>query len=246
MIKDNNATIINGDCLEELTKLQTDSIDLVLTDLPYGMTENEWDTIIPFKPLWHELNRICKLTTPMVFNSMQPFTTKLIASNINNFKYQWYWQKNKATGFFNIKQQPLRNIEDIVIFYRNQCCYNPQMTKGKSYITTRKAAASRNYGEIKEYTIINKSGDRYPKQLQSFNSIQDTVHPTQKPVDLIKYLVSTYTNENDLVLDFTMGSGTTGVASLELNRRFIGIELNKEYFNIAQDRLNKIQHSLFV
>jgi site-specific DNA-methyltransferase (adenine-specific) len=223
-----------GDCLEVMKTIPDRSIDAIICDLPYGTTQNKWDSVIPLNLLWEQYNRIIKLDGAIVLNSMQPFTSSLINSNLKSFKYCWYWKKNRATGVLNAKKQPLRNIEEICIFnvkkYKPQGLieYNKQSRNGKK--------DSPNYGKGKTNSYIQK-WTNYPKQMLEFNSVQRVSHPTEKPIELIEYLVNTYTNEGDTVLDNTMGSGTTMVACKKLNRNGIGIEMEENYFNIATERL---------
>ena len=235
--------LIHGDCLEEMGKIETGSVDMVLTDPPYGTTACKWDSIIPLEQMWKEIKRIIKKNGAMVFMASQPFTTILISSNMKMFKYCWVWEKTRKTGFPNAKRQPLRNVEDIVVFYGKQAIYNPQgvIKIDKKVIRNKPKNDTVNAGEndgslcgeyIQEFT-------GYPNQILHVKSEGKTVHPTQKPIVLMEYLIKTYTQENETVLDFTMGSGTTGIASKNLNRQFIGIELDKEYFDIAEKRINE-------
>lgn len=227
--------LINGECLEELGKIKSGSVDMILTDLPYGTTACEWDNIIPFNDLWTQYNRVIKDNGAIILFATQPFTTKLIASNIKNFKYNWYWKKNTVTGFCFAKYQPMRNIEDICVFYKKMPTYNPQGLKLLTKTKLRSRRSENIYG-----TTLNKSYTQkytgYPNHLLEFKK-DGRIHPTQKPVALCEYLIKTYTNENDTVLDSCMGSGTTGVACKNTNRHFIGIELNKNYFDIAEKRI---------
>lgn len=237
--------LINGDCLEEMKKIPDNSIDLILTDPPYGTTACKWDSIIPLDLMWKELKRITKSNSAIVLTAAQPFTSILVSSNLKMFKYDWVWRKPKGTGHLNAKKQPMRDKEDILVFYDKQCVYNPQKTIGTPY----KNKAGKNHNGTSSMTesygsYTNKrednNGFRYPKQVQDFPVVErGTVHPTQKPVELMEYLIKTYTNEGDKVLDFTMGSGTTGVAAKNLNRDFIGIELDKKYFEIAEERCSE-------
>ena len=236
--------LINGDCLEEMKKIPDGSVDLVLTDPPYGTTQNNWDSVIPFDKMWEELNRIVKINGAIVFTACNPFSSALIMSNPKMFKYDWVWQKPKGTGHLNAKKQPMRDKEDILVFYRKQCTYNPQMTEGEPYKDKagkdhgKNTSMTGSYGEYTNFREDN-TGFRYPKQVQKIGVVErGTVHPTQKPVALMEYLIKTYTNEGETVLDFTMGSGTTGVACKNLNRNFIGIELDREYFEIAKKRIH--------
>lgn len=229
-----------GDCLEVMKSIPAGSVDMILCDLPYGTTQNKWDSVIPFEALWTHYNRICK--GAIVLTSAQPFTSVLIVSNLRQFKYQWVWNKSKVTGVLNAKKQPLRNHEDICVFYQKQPTYNPQGVVNcniQSSTGVSGGKSSANYGEIRQ-TESGKYTQRqtgYPRSVLSIASEGKTVHPTQKPVALMEYLIRTYTNEGDTVLDNCMGSGTTGVACMNTGRRFIGIEMDAGYFQIAQDRI---------
>jgi site-specific DNA-methyltransferase (adenine-specific) len=229
--------LIQGDCLEEMAKLELGSIDMVMTDPPYGTTACKWDSIIPLEPMWEQLKRLIKPNGAIVMTASQPFTTTLIASNMKMFKYCWVWDKKQGTGFLNAKKQPLRSCEDVVVFYGKQCTYNPQMRTGfKPYKCKQGATKTQNYGK-QTGAITISNGDRYPLSRIEFLRDSNKQHPTQKPVALMEYLIKTYTNECETVLDFTMGSGTTGVACKNLNRNFIGIEKDPEYFKIAEERI---------
>ncbi len=236
--------LMMGDCLELLETVEDNSVDLVLTDLPYNITACVWDNIIPFEPMWEQFKRVCKHNAAIVLTSAQPFTTKLIASNYDLFRYTMIWEKHTATGFLNANKMPLRGFEDICVFYNNLPVYNPQKTKGKPYKHIRTNGiknTSMEYLGVKEYyrSEIHNNGDRYPNSIiKSKNVCRNTVHPTQKPVELMEYLIKTYSNEDDIVIDITMGSGTTGVAAVNTNRSFIGMEMDEGYFKIAKDRIN--------
>jgi site-specific DNA-methyltransferase (adenine-specific) len=237
--KDKNGILINADCFDIMPLIEDKSIDLILADLPYGTTACKWDSILPLDLLWNEYKRIIKDNGAIVLTASQPFTTKLISSNYEMFKYDWVWNKRKATGHQLVKKQPLRLKEDILVFYKHQPIYNPQITGGKPYKSKQRKINKKGvYGQVGEHRNDN-NGIRYPKNIIEFSFEQKPKHPTQKPVELMKYLIKTYTNENDMVLDNTMGSGTTCVASKELNRRFIGIEKEEKYFDIAVERINK-------
>lgn len=326
-----NINLYNGDCLEVMKSIPDKSVDMILCDLPYGTTDNPWDSVIPFEPLWEQYKRVLIDSGVVVLFGSQPFTTSIINSNLEMFRYEWIWEKESGTGFLNAKKAPLKNHENICVFYldkaevtgrskkfnelRNyfeeekkksglsnkdiqallgnqmyrhyfsagtqfsiptrknyeklqstgffktpydeikakwdklsQDCrftYNPQFSEGKPYVSNGSGNSS-NWGNIKpkEYKSIN-TGYRYPKSILKFNRDKEKLHPTQKPVALLEYLIKTYTNENELVLDNCMGSGSTGIACINTNRKFIGIELDNNYFNIAKDRINKrIQHDL--
>ena len=222
-------------------------VDAVVTDPPYGTTACKWDSIIPLEPMWKQLKRIIKPKGAIVMNASQPFTTALISSNMKMFKYCWVWEKSRKTGFPNAKRQPLRNVEDVIVFYKGQSTYNPQgITRiDKTVIRTKPKKDTINAGEndgslcgeyIQEFT-------GYPCQLLKIKSEGKTFHPTQKPVPLMEYLIRTYTHEGETVLDFAMGSGTTGVACKNLGRDFIGIEIDPEYFAIAKERIKLLEKS---
>ena len=246
--------LILGDCLDELPKIFDKSIDLVLTDPPYGTTACSWDSIISFDKMWNELNRIIKDNKAIALFGAEPFSSNLRMSNIKNYKYDWIWEKDNGTNFASVKYQPFRVSENIIIFGKfpitytpkNIKCYNPQMNIGKSYRTisgkqkNESAIVRKGSREnMSNYETIN-NGVRYPRNIIKFNRDKNKIHPTQKPVALLEYLIKTYTNENDTVLDFTMGSGSTGVACKNLNRNFIGIEKDKKYFDIAKQRIQGV------
>ena len=235
-----NSKLIHGDCLIELPKIFDKKIDLILTDPPYGTTQCKWDNLIPFEPMWKELKRIIKDNGCIALFGTEPFSSSLRMSNIKDFKYDWYWNKKIITGFLNSKRQPLRCIEIISIFYKNRHNYFPVMTKGKFRKKGGLHESSECYGDYKP--IYTESDTYFPKHYIEFSNAnqKNKVHPTQKPVALLEYLIKTYTNENDTVLDFTMGSGSTGVACKNLNRNFIGIEKDENYYNIAKQRIEGV------
>jgi site-specific DNA-methyltransferase (adenine-specific) len=230
--------LYNGDCLEIMKDIPDGSIDMVLTDPPYGTTACEWDSIIPLEPMWEQLKRIIKPNGPIVMTASQPFTTTLIASNMKMFKYCWVWEKDQGVNFQLAKKQPLKIHEDICVFYSSQPTYNPQGLQDCEIIKSNKGKGGTlehcsSEGKRKHYMQTKKG---YPRTIQKF--LRDRgLHPTQKPVALMEYLIKTYTNEGETVLDFTMGSGTTGVACVNTNRNFIGIELDPTYFEIAKRRI---------
>ncbi len=213
------------------------SIDLILCDLPYGTTANKWDTVIPFDKLWEQYKRIIKDNGAILLFSQMPFGASLIMSNPKMFRYEWIWEKNQAVGFLNAKKMPLRKHENILVFYKHLPTYNPQGLIKLDEPIQEEGSANRNG---KNYGIADKSFIRthknYPTDIITFSK-DSGYHPTQKPVDLLEYLIKTYTNEGDLVLDNCMGSGSTGVACVNTNRDFIGMELNEEYFKIACERI---------
>ena len=233
-------TLLQGDCLKLLNKIDDCSIDMILADLPYQMTaRNKWDVIIPFDPLWDQYMRIIKDHGAIALFGDEPFASELRLSNKKYYRYDWIWIKSKPTGFLNAKKMPLKNTETISIFYKHLPMYNPQMKPGKPYVKGRKKNSTTNYGELKRDGKIINNGTRYPLKTIRFSSPIRTVHPTQKPIDLLEYLIKTYTNEGMTVLDNVMGSGSTGVAAKKLNRNFIGMELDKEYYEIAKQRINE-------
>jgi site-specific DNA-methyltransferase (adenine-specific) len=243
-IKTESLWLMYGDCLERMKEIPSGSVDMILTDPPYGTTACKWDSIIPLEPMWEQLKRIIKPNGAIVMTASQPFTSILVCSNLKWFKYDWTWRKPKGTGHLNAKRMPMRDKEDIVVFYNKQCTYNPQFSKGQPYKDKAgknhqaNSSMTESYGKYTNYREDN-DGKRYPKQILEFGVVErGTVHPTQKPVALMEYLIKTYTNEDETVLDFTFGSGTTGVAAKNLNRKFIGIELDEGYFEIAKGRIN--------
>ena len=229
-------TLLQGDCLELMKQVPDKSIDLILCDLPYGTTQNKWDTVIPFDKLWKQYNRIIKDNGAIVLFSQMPFGANLIMSNPKMFRYEWVWEKDNATGFLNAKKMPLKIHENILVFYKHLPTYNPQMRTGFKPYKTIQGRHSSNYGDYEQGHITESNGERYPIDIIKFNK-ENGLHPTQKPVALLEYLVKTYTNEGDTVLDNCMGSGSTGVACKNTNREFIGMELDENYFKIACDRL---------
>lgn len=261
--------LIHGDCLEEMPKLEPGSVDLVLVDPPYGITQCKWDSVVDLPKMWENLNRLAKIDAAMVLMANQPFTSSLIMSNAKYFKYCWYWKKHIITNFANAKHQPLRQVEDICVFYRSAVTYNPQ-----GLVAVKKPLKENKSGRTHEThgsgldKVYFKKFTNYPRNILEFNSTNVIIdkekaanqgykienHPTQKPVDLMEYLVLTYTGPGDIVLDFTMGSGTTGVACKQTGRSFIGIEKDEKWFRVAQERINgtgyqekkeAVQRSLF-
>ena len=238
--------LIHGDCLIELPKIFDKKIDLILTDPPYGTTQCKWDSIIPFEPMWEQLKRVIKDNGCIALFGSEPFSSALRMSNIQNFKYDWVWQKSKATGYLNSKIRPLIKHEIVSIFYNKKCIYNPQNLIKKKIPTISKGnRGKRNNSSGEVYNKANKDVlqlyENYPLSIIQFNvDSKAEYHPTQKPIDLLEYLIKTYTNENDTVLDFTMGSGSTGVACKNLNRNFIGIEKDDKYFDIAKQRIEGV------
>ena len=240
-----NVTLYIGDCLKEMRKIADKSVDLILCDLPYGTTSCKWDNIIPFDDLWKEYKRIITDTGVIaLFGDGSLFTAKLMLSNERWFKYNWYWKRSLASNFFSCKKQPRFRIETISIFYNKQPIYNPQIEEGKPY----KGRNDTNKINTSQTTVNSKriggenTGTRYPSNIIEFsNPNQNRLHPTQKPVPLLEYLIKTYTTEGMVVLDNTMGSGSTGVAAKNVNRDFIGIEMDENYYKIAAGRINGIK-----
>ena len=242
-----NTQLYWGDCLKIMDGLIADGVkvDAIITDPPYGTTACKWDSVIPFEEMWKRLKALRYDNTPIVLFGSEPFSSYLRMSNIKEYKYDWYWEKTQATGFFNAKKQPMRCIENINVFYKKQSLFNFIKTFGHKPINSftkylRTVNKTEVYGKCNKEISGGGNTDRYPRQLLTFSSDKQSnyLHPTQKPVALMEYLVKTYTNEGDTVLDFTMGSGTTGVACKNLNRNFIGIELDVNYYMIAWERIN--------
>ena len=231
--------LMQGDCLEMMKAIPDGSVDMVLTDPPYGTTACKWDAVIPFEPMWSQLKRIIKPNGTIVLFGAEPFSSALRVSNIKNYKYDWVWQKTRPSGSMLAKKQPLRSVELISVFYMKQPTYNPQMMEAKRVIEKNRTV---NKGEIvggqKLSRTFDNKGLAYPRTVLTFpNPNNNSLHPTQKPVALMGYLIKTYTNPGETVLDFTMGSGTAGVAAVNLDRAFIGIELDETYFGIAKGRI---------
>lgn len=228
-----NYKLYLGDCLKIMKNISDKSIDCIICDLPYGMTWAKWDDILNFDELWKQYNRIIKDKGAIVLFSTQPFTTKLINSNIKNYKYTWYWIKNIKGNYLNAKRQPLRQLEEINVFNKHN--YYPQGIQNCNKMSKRGSNAKTTLDNYKNEWFQEKTG--YPSNILFYDLDIDKFHPTQKPVELLEYLVKTYTNEGELVLDNCMGSGSTGVACLNINRRFIGIELDEKYFDISINRI---------
>ena len=237
-----------GDCLERMKEIPDGSVDMILTDPPYGTTACKWDSIIPLEPMWKQLKRIIKPNGAIVLFASQPFTSALIMSNTKLYRYNWVWHKTRPSNFPLAKKQPMKYHEDICVFGVKSPLYYPQMIKADKIRKKGKNDGYRGFNKgLEKHEYLNKEyKDFYPSSIQTFALHNGgLLHPTQKPVALMEYLIKTYTNENELVLDFTMGSGTTGVACVNTNRKFIGIELDDKYFEIAEKRINNIQPTLF-
>lgn len=242
--------LMKGDCLELMERIPDGSVDMVLCDLPYGTTACKWDSVIPFEPLWAQYKRVIKDNGAIVLFGAEPFSSALRMSNIKQYKYDWLWEKERATNFANAKKMPLRSTENISIFYRKPPTYNPQgivridrVMKNSRTVggeTMREnIARSAGKGTLRSGGKYVQQFTNYPKQVLRFAHDKKKLHPTQKPVPLLEYLIKTYTNEDETVLDNCMGSGSTGVACMNTNRRFIGIEMDPKYFDIAQQRIEQ-------
>jgi len=229
-------TLYEGDCLEVMKSINDKSVDMILCDLPYGTTRNKWDSCIDLKLLWEQYNRIIKDNGCIALFAQTPFDKVLGASNLEMLKYEWIWKKQQGTGHLNAKLMPLKIHENILIFYKHPPTYNPQMRTGYSSYVTKSGHASTNYGSQK-VTITQSNGERYPIDILEYKYDKDKYHPTQKPVQLLEYLIRTYTNKGDLVLDNCVGSGSTGVACINTGRDFIGIESDECYFIKAKERI---------
>ena len=249
-----NIALYKGDCLEIMKEIPDKSIDMILCDLPYGTTACKWDVVIPFDKLWEQYNRIIKDNGAIVLFGSEPFSSLLIASNIKNFKYDLIWEKTGSSGFLNAKKMPLRSHEGIYVFYKKPPTYNPQKWKvQEEKIDKRKTF---NYSYAKEGNVYNSSkpfktmvkkddGTRYPRSIIKVNNrIGKQIHPTQKPVELLEYLILTYSNESETILDNCMGSGSTGVACINTGRKFLGIEKDDTYFDIAKERIENTYNEL--
>lgn len=244
-------TLHHGDCLEVMKQIPDGSIDLVLTDPPYGTTACKWDTVIPFEPMWEQLKRITKKTSPIVLFGSEPFSSKLRCSNLKMYKYDWVWIKRRPSGFAQAKNKPLSNHEVISVFSNGVTVHASQSSKRMNYfpqgLVRFNKKVKNNSKSLKRDSVFSPRKNAKDEYIQEFTNYPRTnleydnergLHPTQKPVPLLAYLIKTYTNEDETVLDFTMGSGSTGVACKNLNRNFIGIELDEKYFNIAKERIN--------
>ena len=232
--------LMHGDCLELMKTIDDKSVDMILCDLPYGCTKSRnWDSVIPFKPLWEQYNRIIKDNGAVVLFGIEPFSSELRVSNLKNYRYDYVWKKNQGTGFLNANRMPIRSHEMISVFYKKLPQYNKQMRYGFKPYSKTKGTENNLYGNHKVVASTSVDGERYPISILEFPCVnqKDRMHPTQKPVALLEYLIRTYTNEYDIVLDNCMGSGSTGVACKNLNRGFIGIEKDDNYFNIAKNRI---------
>lgn len=248
--KDDYCTLIQGDCIDVMTKMAEKGLkfDAIITDPPYGTTACKWDTIIPFEPMWECLNNIKKDNSPILLFGSEPFSSTLRCSNLKDFKYDIIWEKERPTNIFNMKKQVGKVHEIISLFYKKQCTYNPQMEERLgNYISPEYdlTLCNNNGTETYNNTTYRYSKDydstkKYPRSVMKFTRDRDRFHPTQKPIALLEYLIKTYTNEGDVILDFTCGSGTTLVASKKLNRKCYGIEKEEKYQEITKERLEKV------
>ena len=242
MFNEKGYWLMQGDCLERMKEIQSGSVDMILADPPYGTTACKWDSIIPLEPMWEQLKRIIKPNGAIVMTAQTPFDKVLGCSNLGMLRYEWIWEKTSPTGHLNAKRSPMKAHENILVFYCSGPTYNPQKTFGHVRKTATRVNRTNKqydcYGKQEGVTDYD-STERYPRDVIVFPSDKQrcSLHPTQKPVALMEYLIKTYTNESETVLDFTMGSGTTGVACANTGRKFIGIELDLNYFNIALERI---------
>lgn len=235
--------IYQMDCLEGMKLVPDESVDMILCDLPYGTTQNKWDSVIDLDKLWEQYKRIIKQRGVIVLTAQTPFDKVLGASNLKMLKYELIWEKSKATGYLNARRMPMKAHENILVFYKKTPKYNPQMTEGKPYKNQHKAGdTGSNYGENKKEYSYENEGTRFPRSVLKIESVKsnEQIHPTQKPVELFEWLIKTYSDENEIILDNCMGSGTTAVAAILNNRKFIGFELETEYIELANKRLDSI------
>ena len=251
-----NYKLLQGDCIEQMKTIETGSVDAIITDPPYGTTACKWDSVIDFDLMWEQLNRIIKPNGAIVLFGAEPFSSALRMSNIKNYKYDWFWNKKIPTGFALVKKQPMRQVENILVFYKKQPTYNRQWLKKDKKHQRKNRGKGLIKDTSKESEVYNNMKLKYSDEFDDtkknpINIIEFTktnhnkIHPTQKPVALMEYLIKTYTNENETVLDFTMGSGSTGVACVNTNRNFIGIERDNKYFEIATNRIKENEYNLF-
>ena len=235
------------DCLEAMPELPDKSIDMILCDLPYGTTACKWDTIIPFEPLWKEYKRIIKDNGAIVLTASQPFTSALVMSNPDMFKYEWIWEKSKATGFLDCNKRPMKAHENILVFSNGQTTYNAQKEKGEPYYRGKIDYQPPHYGKQKPKIVESKDGSRFPRSVLYYKTAESegkSQHPTQKPVALFEYLIKTYTSVGDTILDNCIGSGTTAVAAINTGRNFIGIEMDTGYCEVANKRIAEARQNI--
>lgn len=232
-----------GDCLALMSELPDRSVDMILCDLPYGTTRNKWDAVIPLAPLWAQYNRVIKDNGAIVLFAQTPFDKVLGSSNLQNLRYEWIWEKNRGTGHLNAKKAPMKNHENILVFYKKPPTYNPQMRGGDPYIRDQGGTFSTNYGQQVNSPTVN-AGGRYPLTVINFKIVERTIHPTQKPVPLLEYLIKTYTQPGETVLDNAMGSGSTVIACINTGRSYIGMERDKQIFDTAVRRIAERSYDL--
>ena len=242
--------LFNGDCLEVMQDIPDNSIDFILTDLPYGTTDCNWDNIIPYEPMWEQIKRIRKDNTAIALFGTEPFSSHLRLSNLKEFKYDWIWNKNTYSNFASAKYNPLKNYEFIHIFGKGKVNYYPikenlsELSVIRNKYKYKNTQSGQTTGVQFSKNRKKSDGKRYPTLIKYFNNLKERgLHPTQKPTELLEYLIKTYTKENETVLDFTMGSGSTGVACVNTNRNFIGIELDRDYFDISENRIQEASKS---
>lgn len=246
----NDIRLYNGDCLEVMAGLEEHSVDCVICDLPYGITSNKWDVVIPFDKLWESYDRVCKENAMICLFGGQPFSSMLVMSNLKMFRHEWIWIKNRGSNFANTVREPMKEHESILCFSKGKWTYNKQMQERTGGGADRVKynisfdTSSSNYRDFDKKENLVLTEERVPSSYQKFNT-EVGLHPTQKPVALLEYLIRTYTNEGDTVMDNTMGSGSTGVACANTDRNFIGIELDKKYFDIAESRIKYANKKLF-
>lgn len=235
--------IFNEDCLEGMKRMPDNSVDMVFADLPYGTTACSWDIIIPFEPLWKQLKRVGKENCPYIFTASQPFTTKLIDSNIDWFRYEWIWEKQQGTNPLTAKIQPLKKHENVAVFYQKLPTYNPQFESGTPYsgFETKDGATIGEVYDKQTSKHAANSGFRYPTSIIRKNTDRDKEHPTKKPVPLLTYFIKTYSNKGDVILDPTIGSGTTAVAAIQTFRNYVGFETDEKYYESALERISKVK-----
>jgi len=244
--------LLHGDCLELMNDIPDGSVDMILCDLPYGTTACKWDSIIPFEPLWEQYERIIKDNGAIVLTGQEPFSSHLRMSNIKDYRYDWKWDKVVGSNFVNARRMPLKVYEDVMVFYKRQPTYNPQMVlreKRNFRVSGKNGNISNRVNGVKQLSGVTSDKMKYPTNKIKINRLEKelnskhVIHPTQKPVSLLEYLIKTYTNEGETVLDNCMGSGSTGVACKNLNRNFIGIELDDKYFEIAKRRISEARNN---
>lgn len=245
--KDDNLWLMQGDCLERMKEIPNGSVDMILCDLPYGTTQNKWDSVITPDKLWKEYWRIVKANAAIVLTAQTPFDKVLGCSQLDYLRYEWIWEKPTATGHLNAKKMPMKAHENILVFYKSLPTYNPQKTTGhkRANSYTKHQDDGSNYGKTKVGIRGGGQTDRYPRSVQVFSTDKQKVslHPTQKPVALMEYLIKTYTNEGEMVLDNCMGSGTAGVACVNTGRKFVGVEMDEGYFNVGKNRILGVQNA---